>query len=223
MEYRLSTHTLNILKDCERCFWLWIKKGIQRPRSPFPGLPNGIDRVLKKYFDSYRAKGEIPPELKKKMSNLKLWSDQKDIDRWRDWRSGLTYESPSGITLVGALDEVVVNKNDIVSPADYKTRGVPPKSLLDSQNYYGLQGSVYSLLFERNKFTVSGSAYLIYYWPIQTDDEGIIQFDTEVVKINADPQYAVEFCIRAKELLKSSKPPAPSSTCEYCGYVDKLI
>lgn len=223
MEYRLSTRTLNILKDCERCFWLWIKKGIQRPRINFPGITNGIDRVLKEYFDSYRAKGEIPPELKKELSNMKLWPDQKDMDRWRDWRSGLVYESPSGITLVGALDELVVNKKDIVSPADYKTRGIPPKSIIDSEKYYGLQLSVYSLLLQVNKFNVSGSGYLFYYWPKQIDSEGIIQFDSEVVKISADPQQVIGFCVKAIELLKSSKPPAPSPACEYCGYVDKLI
>jgi len=118
---------------------------------------------------------------------------------------------------------LLVNKKDVVSHADYKTRGAPPTGIIDSQNYYGLQGSVYSLLLERNKSQISNSAYLIYYWPEQIDSEGIIQFNSKVVKISADPQQAVEFCVRAIELLKSNKPPAPNPACEYCGYIDKLL
>lgn len=223
MEHRLSTHTLNILKDCERCFWLWIKKDIKRPRGIFPSLPNGMDSVLKKYFDGYRAKGELPPETKKELSNFKLWPDQKDMDKWRDWRSGLTYKSPSGITLIGALDDLVVDKKDIASPFDYKTRGYPPKSIIDSEQYYGLQLSVYSLLLKVNKFDVSGSGYLAYYWPEQIGSGGMIQFNNKMVKIPADPQQAIELCVKAIELLKSSKPPAPNPACEYCGYIDKLM
>jgi len=182
-----------------------------------------MDNVLKKYFDSYRTKGELPPELKKELPSVKLWPDQKDMDRWRDWRSGMVYESPSGITLIGALDDLVVNKKDIVSPFDYKTRGYPPKSIIDSEKYYGLQLSVYSLLLKVNKFNVSGSGYLACYWPEMIDNEGVVQFNSKIVKIPVDPQQAIELCVKAIELLKNNKPPAPNPACEYCGYVDRLV
>jgi len=60
---RLSPSTLNLFIDCPRCFWLHINKRIHRPRGIFPSLPSGMDNVIKTYFDKYRKKGELPPEL----------------------------------------------------------------------------------------------------------------------------------------------------------------
>src|SRR3989344_3429829 len=60
---RLSPSALNIYLECQKCFWLEYKAGIHRPRGPFPSLPGGMDILIKKYFDSYRAVGKLPPEI----------------------------------------------------------------------------------------------------------------------------------------------------------------
>mgnify|MGYP001603839858 CR=1 FL=1 len=62
--YKFSPSTLNLLKDCPKCFWLQFKKDIKRPVSIFPSLPSGIDKTLKEYFDLFLQKNELPPELK---------------------------------------------------------------------------------------------------------------------------------------------------------------
>lgn len=224
MEYRLSANTLNILNECDRCFWLHVKKGIKRARGIYPGLPGGMDNVLKKYFDLYREEETLPRDLKEILPNSILWPNQIDMNKWRNWRTGPTYTSKKGITLVGALDDLLVDKEtEVVTPLDYKTRGYPPKGLILSEQYYGVQMSLYSFLLQQKRFTVSGVAYLLYYWPIEVKDNGLVQFEIEPVKITADPQRAVDLCVKAKKLLADSKPPKANIACEYCGYVDKLL
>jgi hypothetical protein len=62
--YKFSPSSLSVLKDCPRCFWLQFNKGIKRPEGVFPSLPGGMGIILKKHFDTFRDRGEMPPELK---------------------------------------------------------------------------------------------------------------------------------------------------------------
>ena len=62
-KYFLSPSALGLFKNCPRCFWLEKVKNIKRPRGIFPSLPGGMDAVIKTYFDTFRAKKELPPEL----------------------------------------------------------------------------------------------------------------------------------------------------------------
>lgn len=59
----LSASRLTLFIECRRCFWLEHRAGIARPKTPFPTLPSGIDLVLKRRYDQYRAAGTLPPEL----------------------------------------------------------------------------------------------------------------------------------------------------------------
>ena len=43
MTVTLSPSSLNLMKDCPRCFWVQFNKGIKRPNGIFPSLPSGID------------------------------------------------------------------------------------------------------------------------------------------------------------------------------------
>lgn len=223
MSYRLSASTLNLFLDCPRCFWLKFKKKKERPRGIFPSLPSGIDNVLKVYFDGYREKGTLPKELQKEIPNSSLYPDQVDIKKWRDWRTGLRFVSPKGVELIGAFDDLLVHKGDVISPLDYKTRGYPPKSIIDSEKYYGLQLSVYSLILKQNKYKVSGQGYLIYYYPKEVSDDGMIQFNIKPVRISADPKYAIETCTKAIEVLETDSVPKASPGCIYCSYIESMI
>ncbi|MCX6774543.1 MAG: hypothetical protein NTY99_00435 [DPANN group archaeon] len=55
MAIKLSPSSLNLFKDCPRCFWLDKIKGISRPEGIFPSLPSGIDKVLKEHFDKHNT------------------------------------------------------------------------------------------------------------------------------------------------------------------------
>ena len=63
MTFKLSPSSLNLMKECPRCFWLHQHKVWSRPSGIFPSLPNGMDKILKVHFDKFRDKGKLPPEL----------------------------------------------------------------------------------------------------------------------------------------------------------------
>jgi hypothetical protein len=67
MKITLSPTSLNLLKDCERCFYLGFVKGIKRPSGPMSSIPIKMDSIIKKYFQKYREKGELPPIIKGKL------------------------------------------------------------------------------------------------------------------------------------------------------------
>jgi len=63
MTFKLSPSSLNLMNECERCFWLDKHNVWKRPNGIFPSLPSGMDRILKTHFDKFRDKGLLPPEL----------------------------------------------------------------------------------------------------------------------------------------------------------------
>ncbi|MBU0687624.1 MAG: PD-(D/E)XK nuclease family protein [Candidatus Margulisbacteria bacterium] len=213
-ELRLSPSSLNLYLDCPRCFWLQFNKGIKRPSGPFPSLPGGMDIVIKKYFDTFRAKGELPPELEGKVEG-KLLKDMELMRKWRNWRTGLRYEDKElDAVLSGALDDCLVDDGKYI-PVDYKTRGFDLKA--DSSALYDNQLSCYNLLLEKNGYQHNSSAYLAYYIPKEVCEGGVVKFKIEVVKMNADPDKAFRTFKSAVQLLKGDIPPA-DERCGFCGW-----
>jgi len=161
---RLSPARLAIFRECPRCFWLEAKLGISRPKGPFSSLPASLDLLLKTRFDAHRLAGTLTPEFSTLGSSVRLFPDEVLIDQWRDWRTGLRYESPDGdAVLQGALDDVLLWQDGRVSVLDYKTRGFPPSD--ESAAFYHDQLNLYTLLLEKNGMRVSETAYLGFYFP----------------------------------------------------------
>ena len=77
------TTGLNLFRECPRCFWLRYRERVHRPDTIFPSLPGGMDRILKVYFDSFRARDELPPELEGKVEG-KLLPDHWDCSKGRE-------------------------------------------------------------------------------------------------------------------------------------------
>lgn len=212
-EMRLSPSTLNLFLECPRCFWLHINERIHRPRGPFPSLPGGMDSVIKVYFDRYRVKGELPPEIRGKVEGG-LITDLELLRKWRNWKTGLQYrDEVLGVSLFGALDDCLESNKHYI-PLDYKTRGSAPREG-DSEKYYGNQLNCYALLLEENGYPVENFGYLIYYYPKQVEEGGKVIFDVKPVKLDIDPNRARKTLRDAIKLLNSSIPPFHSE-CEYC-------
>ena len=219
MFIRLSPSTLNLFLECPRCFWLQINKRIRRPRGIFPSLPSGMDNVIKTYFDKFRIQGKLPPEIEGKVKG-KLVPDLELVNRWRNWRTGLEYEDKElGATLFGALDDCSVDGEYYV-PLDYKTRGFAPNQG-DSEKYYSNQLNCYALLLQENGYKVGSVAYLIYYYPDAVHENGVVNFNIEVVAINIDPEKAKLTLTQAVDLLKGPLPEKHSD-CEYCSWIENL-
>ncbi len=215
---RLSPSTLNLFLDCPRCFWLHFNKKLKRPRGIYPSLPGGMDKVIKEYFDKYRVKGELPPELKGELEG-KLMPDLALIKKWRTWQRGLTYkDEKTGAILGGAIDDCLQNGEFYIF-LDYKTRRSSPKGgwLAYSEKYYKNQLSCYTLLLKENGYKIKNYAYLIYYYPKVVRENGVVEFNIQTVKININIQAAKRIFFNAVKLLQEEIPPKTPG-CEYCNW-----
>ena len=156
----LSPSKLSLMKDCPRCFFDAEALKIKPPRGIFPSLPGGIDRIMKTFFDGYR--GDMPPMLKDKIPGV-LYANAEQMRKWRYWRTAPRYYDPIlDVEVYGAIDDLVI-ENSAHGPADYKTKGQPPKD--DGSQYYMTQMDIYNLLFEHSGRKILEKAYIIYVWP----------------------------------------------------------
>lgn len=215
----LSPSALSLFKDCPRCFWLEKVKNIKRPRGIFPSLPGGMDRVIKTYFDTFRAKGAMPPELHiDAFKGIRLFGDQVQLEAWRAWRTGLQYHE-DGAVLSGMLDDLLV-KDGAYVPFDYKTKGSPTNEE-DATRYYQTQLDCYALMLEGNGLKTAGYGFLLYYSPKEVRENGQVGFEIQPIRIATDIERAKELFHRALAVLTGAAPKA-SAKCEYCGWLEKF-
>ena len=215
---QLSPTALSLFLECPRCFWLGKNERIKRPAGIFPSLPRGMDKLIKDYFDSYRVKSLLPPEIDGLVQG-KLLDDQELLSNWRDWRKGLRFEDDTlGSALFGALDDCLVD-DGMYMPLDYKTRGYDLNK--DSAEYYKLQINSYALLLEKNGYKIGPFGYLVFYIPRKVSSEGRVTFSVEVVKVEAEPAKAATVF---EEAVKALRKPIPSAhtECDYCSWLHEI-
>jgi len=217
--YKLSPSALSIFKDCPKCFWMEKNLWLKRPRGIFPSLPSGMDLHIKDYFNEYRKKKVLPPELENS-GITRLYEDSETIERWRDWKStNLVYKTKEGNTLSGALDECVMT-DDEYSPLDYKTRG--GGMTYNPAKYYQTQLDTYGLMLHSVGLKVGRYGYLLYYWPINVKKNGAVKFKVTLYKIELNIDNAKQLFENAIKCLKGTCPE-PDGNCEYCGFYLKRI
>lgn len=212
--FKLSPSSLNLMKECPRCFWLTENKIWRRPLGIFPSLPSGMDSVLKKHFDKFMEKGLLPPELcnNSECDNFKLFDDKELLKEWRNSRKGLWFEDKEGNILHGGIDNMLVNKtNNKLIVLDYKTRGFPLKE--DTHEHYQNQLNIYSWLLEKLGFPTEKFAYLLFYYPNEVLETGEVVFDTVLKKMSVDSKEAEALWKKALELLNSD---CPEKGCQWC-------
>ena len=219
MAYTLSPSSLNLLEECPRCFWLYVTKRISRPAGPFPSLPSGIDKIIKARFDDYRARGELPPELKKEGVDAELFPDRALLDSWRNNRQGIRYfDEASGATLMGAVDEML-RKDGKLIVLDFKTRGFAPKE--DTAHYYQDQLDIYNFLLRKNGHQTEDYSYLLFYVPEKINGGGDFIFDTTLVKMPVDVAHAEEIFRKALGVLNGGMPES-GAECAFCKWKENV-
>ena len=211
MKNTLSPTSLNLFAQCPTCFW-HERKGLKKPKTPFPSLPNGLDRTIKTYFDRFRAECKLPPELQT-LKDFLLFPDQTRLDYWRNNFKGLTYTDKNGFTLRGAIDELLIKGQKKII-LDFKTKSSPPGT--DSSKYYELQLSLYTFLLLQNGYQVTNTAFLLYYYPVQANGS-LIQFQTQLVPVRIDVLEAQRIFEAAIQTLQQPQPPN-NPNCQYCQY-----
>ena len=177
-----------------------------------------MDLVIKTYLDQYC--GKMPPCLDGVIPAV-LMDDMTRLNRWRNWRTGLTCEFPEiGAKLIGALDDCLISKDGLYIPFDAKTKGSVPKD--NGAQYYQTQLDCYCLMLQENGCPVADHAWLAYFSPkIAMDIPGSpmlhFGFDVTPYKVHTRIDAAKERIAKACELLRMSRPPEHRS-CEFCQY-----
>ncbi len=216
---RLSPSKLNLFRECPRCFWLDKVRRIERPRGIYPSLPNGMDRVIKTYFDGLRSARALPKELEGNLpKGVTLYPDQEQLDRWRNWRTGLEYQDQDGSMLFGAVDDVLVAGTRHI-PFDYKTKG-SVTSEEDAIKYYQNQLDCYALLLQENGLPVADYGVLLYYSPKQVNGSGAVAFENQCLKIPIDVERARQVFRDAVAIVRGPLPP--TNDCKFCAWFEEL-
>ncbi len=215
MTFRLSPSSINLMKECPRCFWLAQHKVWKRPSGIFPSLPSGMDKILKVHFDKFRDKGQMPPELCEHQScvNMKLFTDKEKLKVWRNNFRGVSWKDRKGNELHGAVDNILVKGKKLIV-LDYKTRGYALKE--DTAEHYRLQQNIYNFLLRKNDYKTEDYFFLLFYVPKEVMATGEVIFDTELVKMEVNISMAEKAWKKALKLLNSD---CPKEGCEWCDKV----
>lgn len=208
MMYRLSPSSLNLFTECKFCFYLAVKEKIKRPSTPFPSITSALDSVIKRYFNLYRKKGQLPPFLEGKINGKLIDFLPKTLEF-----------SLGGNILYGRLDECIALSSGEFAPLDHKTRASTPEEIHQS---YQLQMDIYTLLLEKNGYKTKGVAYLVYYFPVPGELHSGFPFEIEVREISTNPRKAEKIFCEAIECL-SNKVPLSNENCEYCRWVNNYM
>jgi hypothetical protein len=214
MAYKLSPSSLNLMKECPRCFWLTQHGVWKRPDSPFPQLPNGMDRVIKAHFDRFMEKKELPPEIRNHpdTKDLKLFDNKDLLELWRNARKGISWTDENGNILHGGVDNLLTNNNKIIV-IDYKTKGFPIKDEKESGDSYQNQLDMYNFLLRKNGYETEDYAFLLFYIPNTINSNGEVVFDTLLAKRDINVKNAEEIFNKAIGLLNRD---CPKEGCEWC-------
>ena len=204
---KLSATSLKLYLECPHCFWLAMKKKIERPRGPFPSLPSGMDLVLKRYFDGYRRAGSLPPLIDGKLEGT-LMKDALTI--------GFT-DPATNARLWGKLDDGVILPGGRYAPLDHKTRASAPADESYTTKYYKFQMDVYTLLLERNGYPITRTAYVVYYYPLDGVLHQGFPFGVTLHHIATDPEHALTVFQSALNALDGPLP-SPAPTCAFCAW-----
>ena len=215
---QFSPSMLNLHNECPKCFWLHYNQGLKRPRTPFPSLPNGMDSVLKDFYDMHTQKESVPSEIKE-IENIRLFGDLETLNRWRNNFVGIRTKDDESNTIMGAIDALLQDtKTGELIVLDYKTRSTPPNG--KSYTYYVNQLTMYAWLLEKNGYKVKPYAYLIFYYPDKVIDTGVITFKSELVKVEIQTARAPAIIAKARTCLASREPDS-ATECEFCNWHKK--
>lgn len=214
---KVSPSGISYLLECPRCLWLHVNENKKRPRGAYPSLPDGMDNVFKKYFDEYRRRRELPPEVDGKVEG-RLFDDVKKLRAWQEFnfgRGGIRAEFPEyNMTVNGAIDELLISPDGKYIPFDFKTRGYPTKE--DTHEHYRHQLDLYALLFKKNGYEPAEYGYLLFFWP-ESYGMGTANFKTELIKMDVSPSRGMSVLEKAYKIVTGPIPPA-HQMCEYCTY-----
>jgi CRISPR/Cas system-associated exonuclease Cas4 (RecB family) len=226
--FRISRSKIDLFLNCERCFWLEVRKGIKRP----PGFPfninSAIDELLKREFDAYRADGKPHPIMIEGQLEGVIPFEHEDIEVWRENFTGIQYYDESlNLVLFGAVDDVWVNDAGELIVVDYKSTSKKGEVTLDApwQIGYKRQMETYQWLLRRIGFNVSYAGYFVYANG-DSDAEGffdVVKFNTKLIEYVGNDEWVEPTLLKLKACMVSDEMPKLGASCEYCKYAGERL
>lgn len=220
----VSRSGIDLFVQCPRCFYLDKRLGVARP----PGFPfslnSAVDTLLKKEFDSHRAKGSAHPLMKTYGIDAVPYS-HRELDAWRDsLRRGIKYHhEKTNLILRGGVDDVWINPAGELHIVDYKATSKSTEVTLDAewQDGYKRQMEIYQWLFRNNGFKVSPVGYFVY-CNGNADKEAFdakLEFDVKIIPYTGDDSWIETVITKLHKCLVSENIPEPGNDCDYCAYI----
>lgn len=226
--YKVSRSKIDLFTECQRCAYLDMKLGVKRPSMPAFTLNNAVDELLKREFDTHRARASQHPLLERYGLNAVPLADER-MEEWRDaLRRGISYlHIPTNILVRGGIDDVWVNPAGEFIIVDYKatSKKVGPTTEDDLYDSYKRQMEIYQWLFRQNGFKVSPTGYFVYVNGKSDAKafDGKLEFDLELIAYTGSDTWVEPAMYDLKKMLVSEEiPPVGTSfgggPCEYCSY-----
>ncbi len=221
--YKLSRFRIELFMNCQRCFYLDRRCGIDRPPSfPF-NLNSAVDTLLKKEFDIHRADNTAHPLMQTYGIDAVPFA-HKDMNKWRDaLKGGVEYfHKETNFLLTGAPDDIWITPEGELIVVDYKATSKEEELSIDApwQIGYKRQMEFYQWLLRRNGYTVAEKGYFVY-CNGNTDAkafDGKLEFDIVVLPHIGNDAWIEPTIFDIKKCLTSSIIPESSQSCDYCAY-----
>ena len=222
--FSFSRSKIDAFQKCPKCFYIDRKKGIDVP----PGFPfninSGVDTLLKREFDQYRATKTVPKLLSDRGLDF-IPFDHPDIDIWRENFKGLRV-SYKGYEFSGAVDDVWINAAKELIVVDYKsTASSVPVVSIDKDYHIGYKRQVefYQWLLSKIGFNVSSSAYFVYCTGDTTLPEfnGLMKFHIHLIPYQGNLDWVEPTLDRLISCIESDSIPPSGEDCDYCKYFNE--
>ena len=226
---KISRSGLKLFLDCPRCFWLDLHHKIKRP----PGYPYtlsaAVDYLVKKEFDGYREKGELPPVLAlsgvEGLKGVKLYNGD-NFAEWRNNFKGVAYwDEALNAILYGAVDDILEFKDGSIAVVDYKSSGSKEITIYDD---YQKQMDVYNWILKQKGYETHPEAFFVFYQVQKNEDSfnNVLKFREEVRPVKVNTEWVGPAFESAVELARQEEPPSASGNaqkhCDHCHYVSMV-
>ena len=181
-------------------------------------LNTAMDSILKARYDAYRKEGAFPPEAQKlQAEGITPFRDLDMLNVWREQKSALqVVNEDASYVLQGKIDDVLVEADGRLVPADYKSSGNAPAA--DKQKYYRDQLAAYGFMFQQHGHTVSDRAYLLHYYVKNKNDPSLqVAFESHVDLVKIDLK-SIEQKLKDMAQLLQGPYPGHNDLCDTCSY-----
>ncbi|HEX2977879.1 MAG TPA: PD-(D/E)XK nuclease family protein [Candidatus Babeliales bacterium] len=232
----LSWSDIKIFMDCKRCFFNAKKLGVRRPviDAEAFAITKGIDSLLKKEFDKFRAQGNAHPVMPddpilKPLRHKKLkkwqtgWSEQ---DRKK---YGIQFQNVWENCLVsGAVDDIWINDKKELAIVEHKTIAIPVVypdfSNIQYLKEYKKQVEFYAWILKKNNYAVSSTSYLLFCNAVVNKESfnWNLEFEPHLLAHQIDDSWVQKTIDDALKCLQEDDQPIASAKCKSCKYFSEL-